>query len=759
MTERPDHDQENVNQLTLLVERISDYAIYMLTPDGAVASWNEGARRFKGYQRDEILGHHFSTFYTAEDRAGGLPDRALATAKELGRFEAEGWRVRKDGKRFWASVVIDRINDDQGKLVGFAKITRDISERKAAEAARRDGELQFRLLVQGVVDYAIYMLTPDGEIATWNSGAERIKGYTADEVLGTHFSRFYTEEDRAAGRPDKALSTARAEGRFEAEGWRVRKDGSRFRVHVVVDAIRDESGSLIGFAKVTRDITERLLLEAAQAALHNAQKLEAIGKLTGGVAHDFNNILQVIGGSVQLLSELVRDNAGAVRYANIALDAVERGAKLSSQLLAFARRQPLQPVVVNAGRIVREMRDLIQRALGEQVEIESVISGGLWNMQVDPGQLENVILNLAINARDAMPEGGKLTLEVGNAMLDDSYVRSEPDLPPGQYVVVSVSDTGTGMSAEVLDRAIEPFFTTKGEGKGTGLGLSMAFGFVKQSGGHFRIYSEVGHGTTIKMYFPRTHANEDLRPSALPAEISGGDQTILVVEDDANVQAMVVETLAGLGYRVLKADNAEAALAVLKAGVHCDLLFTDVVMPGTLKTPELARQAKALLPRLEVLFTSGYTQNAIIHGGRLDPGVQLLSKPYRREDLARKVAEMLKAGKHPGARRVLLVEDNEDARAMVVQLMQVLGYQARAVGSAEAALPLLAEQNFDVLMTDIRLPGLDGISLAQQAKSAQPGLHIVLCSGLASLPEQARTLNAVHLTKPFDQARLKAALG
>ncbi|UGQ48578.1 hybrid sensor histidine kinase/response regulator [Massilia endophytica] len=759
MTNRPDTDQENLEQLKLLVERISDYAIYMLTPDGVVASWNEGARRFKGYERSEILGRHFSIFYTPEDLAAGLPARALATAKELGHFEAEGWRVRKDGKRFWASVVMDRINDDQGNLVGFAKITRDISERKAADVARREGELHFKLLVQGVVDYAIYMLSPEGEVSTWNGGAERIKGYAANEVLGTHFSRFYTEEDRAAGRPGKALSTARAEGRFEAEGWRVRKDGSRFRAHVVIDAIRDEAGNLVGFAKVTRDITERMLLESAQAALHSAQRLEAIGKLTGGVAHDFNNILQVIGGSVQLLSELVHDNASALRYANIAMNAVERGAKLSSQLLAFARRQPLQPVVVNAGRIVRGIEDLTQRALGEQVEIESVISGGLWNTLIDPNQLENVILNLAINARDAMPEGGKLTLEVGNAMLDDNYVRSEPDVPPGQYVVVSVSDTGGGMPADVLERAVEPFFTTKGEGKGTGLGLSMAFGFVKQSGGHFRIYSEVGHGTTIKMYFPRVHANEDLRPSALPTEVTGGDQTILVVEDDPTVQAMVVETLTGLGYKVLKADNAEDALAVLKAGVHCDLLFTDVVMPGSLRTPELARQAKALLPHLEVLFTSGYTQNAIIHGGRLDPGVQLLSKPYRREDLARKISAILKPGKRAAPRHVLMVEDNEDARLMAVQVTEVLGYKVSAVGTAEAALALLATQDFDVLMTDVRLPGIDGISLAQKAKAAKPALHIVLCSGMSSLPEQTATLNAVHLLKPFNQTQLKAALG
>jgi len=585
-------DFHTQRRMQLLIERVADYAIYLLNPDGTVASWNAGARRFKGYTEAEIIGQHFSRFYTPADRAAGVPERALRTALEAGRFEAEGWRVRKDGTHFWASVVIDPIHDDDGQLVGFAKITRDISDKKLAREALRRTEEQFRLLVDSVIDYAIYMLSPEGLVTTWNAGARNIKGYQAEEVIGTHFGRFYTEEDRRNGLPDRVLATAREHGRYHGEGLRVRKDGTRFRADVVVDAIRDADGRLLGFAKITRDVTQRVQLEEARKALQHAQRLEAVGKLTGGVAHDFNNILQVIGGSLQLLGTSLMGQPAPQRHLQMALTAVDRGAKLSSQLLAFARRQPLQPYVLNPGRVVRNMEDLVRRAVGEHVEVETVVSASLWNATLDPHQLENVVLNLAINARDAMPGGGKLTVELSNTMLDDTYVSAAHEVPPGQYVLLAMSDTGTGMPADVLERAIEPFFTTKGEGQGTGLGLSMAFGFVKQSGGHFRIYSEVGHGTTIKAYFPRALEAEQTLPDPVVGEVRGGTETILVVEDDPNVQATVVGMLTELGYQVLRADNAEVALAVLKAGVRCDLLFTDVVMPGKLKTTDMVRQAK-----------------------------------------------------------------------------------------------------------------------------------------------------------------------
>ena len=764
-------DLNTQRRMQLLIERVADYAIYLLNPDGTVASWNAGARRFKGYTEAEIIGQHFSRFYTPADRAAGVPERALRTALEAGRFEAEGWRVRKDGTHFWASVVIDPIHDDDGQLVGFAKITRDISEKKLAREALRRTEEQFRLLVDSVIDYAIYMLSPEGLVTTWNAGARNIKGYQAEEVIGTHFGRFYTEEDRRNGLPDRVLATAREHGRYHGEGLRVRKDGTRFRADVVVDAIRDADGRLLGFAKITRDVTQRVQLEEARKALQHAQRLEAVGKLTGGVAHDFNNILQVIGGSLQLLGTSLMGQPAPQRHLQMALTAVDRGAKLSSQLLAFARRQPLQPCVLNPGRVVRNMEDLVRRAVGEHVEVETVVSASLWNATLDPHQLENVVLNLAINGRDAMPGGGKLTVELSNTMLDDTYVSAAHEVPPGQYVLLAMSDTGTGMPADVLERAIEPFFTTKGEGQGTGLGLSMAFGFVKQSGGHFRIYSEVGHGTTIKAYFPRALGAEQTLPDPVAGEVRGGTETILVVEDDPNVQATVVGMLSELGYQVLRADNAEVALAVLKAGVRCDLLFTDVVMPGKLKTTDMVRQAKALQPSMKVLYTSGYTQNAIIHGGRLDPGVELLSKPYRREKLASKVRQMLGAQDQapaapvaPGARpvptgpRVLLVEDDAQARELYRDILFSAGFQSDEAGTGQEALDLLARERYQAAVVDYSLPDVDGLTLARRIVAGHPDVAIVFASGYGSLVAGVSDITSRVLTKPFTDLQLKQAL-
>jgi PAS domain S-box-containing protein len=756
----------------LLIERVADYAIYMLNPDGTVASWNAGARRFKGYSDQEIVGQHFSRFYTEKDLAAGVPARALRTALEAGRFEDEGWRVRKDGTQFWASVVIDPIYDDNGELFGFAKITRDITDKKLARDVLRRTEEQFRMLVESVVDYAIYMLSPEGVVTTWNAGARKIKGYTAEEIVGSHFSRFYTDDDRRNGLPERILGQVREQGRFEAEGLRMRKDGSTFRASVVIDAIHDGEGKLVGFAKITRDVTERTQLEDAREALQHSQRLEAVGKLTGGVAHDFNNILQVIGGSLQLLSGTVAGIPAAQRHLNMALSAVDRGGKLAAQLLAFARRQPLQPVVLNTGRVVRGLEELVQRAVGETVEVETAVSASLWNTLIDPHQLENVVLNLAINARDAMPNGGKLTIELSNTMLDDSYVSAAHEVPPGQYVLLAISDTGTGMAPEVLARAVEPFFTTKSEGQGTGLGLSMAFGFVKQSGGHFRIYSEVGHGTTIKAYFPRSMDVEQALPEPAAAEVRGGSETILVVEDDLNVQATVVGMLSELGYHVLRADNAEMALAVLRAGVRCDLLFTDVVMPGKVKSPDMARQAKALLPNLKVLYTSGYTQNAIIHGGRLDPGVELLSKPYRREKLAAKVRQMLgtqeqapAAASAPAVRsirpdglRVLLIEDDAQARELYRDILEAAGYRVAEAPTAAAAMEALGKERFDAAVVDYSLPDLDGLSLARRIVAAHPGVALVFASGYGSLVAGASDMAARVLTKPFTDLQLKHAL-
>src|SRR5687768_7681463 len=348
----------------LLIEAITDYAIFMLDPNGFVTSWNPGAQRFKGYVADEIIGQHFSRFYTQEDRDSELPTRALQAALRDGKFEAEGWRVRKDGTRFWAYVVIDPIHLQGGELIGFAKITRDLTERKAAEDALRKSQEEFRLLVQGVTDYAIYLLDKEGRVANWNLGAQRIKGYLPGEIIGSHFSRFYTDEDKATGEPQKALDTVRNAGRFEKEGWRVRKDGNRFWAHVIIDAIRNEDGELLGYAKITRDITERretqLQLEKTRDALFQAQKMDAIGLLTGGIAHDFNNLLMAIQGSLELMRKRLPDDPRLRALLENALQGTRRGSTLTSRMLAFARRQELKQEPVNIPELVRGMTDLLQ---------------------------------------------------------------------------------------------------------------------------------------------------------------------------------------------------------------------------------------------------------------------------------------------------------------------------------------------------------------------------------------------------------------
>ncbi|HZZ90069.1 MAG TPA: PAS domain S-box protein [Caulobacteraceae bacterium] len=637
----------DADRYRLLVNSITDYAIFMLDPNGVVTSWNPGAERFKGYLADEIVGQHFSRFYTDEDRAAALPDQALRTAAEEGRFEREGWRVRKDGSRFWAHVVIDPVRDPSGRLVGFAKITRDLTARRGAEEALRRSQEQFRLLVQSVTDYAIYMLDPIGRVSSWNAGAARIKGYTADEVVGQHFSQFYTEEDRAAGVPAVGLETASREGRWETEGWRVRKDGSQFWAHVVIDAIRDEQGESIGFAKITRDVTERRKaeqeLEDARRALFQSQKMEAVGQLTGGVAHDFNNLLTVIIGGLDTIERSnVAQTPRLVRALDMARHAADRASGLTSRLLAFSRKQPLQPTPTDLNVLVRDMTDMLHRSLGEQIELEGVLSPRLWTAEVDQNQLESAILNLAVNARDAMPRGGKLTLETGNVYLGADYTARDAEVAPGQYVMICVSDTGSGIPKDNLSKVFEPFFTTKELGRGTGLGLSMVYGFAKQSGGHVTIYSEEGQGTSVKLYLPRYYGAEvPITSAAQPrSPVAEQDEVVLVVEDNPDVRAFSVMSLGELGYQVLEAIDSEGALELLAGDGRVDLMFTDVVLPGR-SGRELAAAAAQLRPGLKVLFTTGYSRNAIVHHGRLDHDVELLPKPFTFEQLAARVREVL----------------------------------------------------------------------------------------------------------------------
>ena len=638
-------DEESVtqNKFELLVQSVTDYAIYMLDPAGRVSSWNAGASRFKGYDAGEVIGKHFSIFYTDEEREKGIPEIALRTAEREGRFEIEGWRVRKDGSQFWANVVIDPIRDPDGQLVGFAKVTRDLTERRAAEQELRASEERFRRLVQSVTDYAIYMLDPEGRVSSWNAGAERFKGYASEEIMGEHFSRFYTDEDKQAGIPTLALRTAKDEGRFEAEGWRVRKDGSRFWASVIIDPISDDEGALIGFAKVTRDLSEK---RAIEEQLRQSQKMEAVGQLTGGLAHDFNNLLTGISGSLEIMqARIAQGRLNEVdRYMMAAQGAVKRAASLTHRLLAFSRRQTLEPKPTDVNRLLGDIEELVRRTVGRPgIEVEAVGASGLWTTLVDPNQLENALLNLCINARDAMPDGGKITLEATNKWIDERAARKH-DLPVGQYVSVCVTDTGTGMTPEVMAKAFDPFFTTKPTGEGTGLGLSMIYGFARQSGGQVRIYSEVGHGTTMCIYLPRyaedAHSEEDATDS-VQDDAHGDGEVVLVIDDEPTIRMLIAEVLAESGYAVIEAPDGPTGLKILDSTSRIDLLITDVGLPGGMNGRQVADAARVNRPNLKVLFITGYAENAVIGQSRLESGMFVMTKPFQMELLAHRIREII----------------------------------------------------------------------------------------------------------------------
>lgn len=617
----------------LLVESVVDYAIYMLDATGQVVSWNAGAQRFKGYRADEVIGTHFSRFYTAADRAAGVPQLALERAVRDGHFEAEGWRIRKDGTRFWAHVLIDPILDETQQLIGFAKITRDLTERKSAAEELRQSQTQFRTLVQGVTDYAIYMLDSTGHVSSWNSGAERIKGYSSDEIIGEHFSAFYTEEDRAAGEPMRNLRVAESVGRAEREGWRVRKDGSRFWAHVLIDRILDDDGRLLGFAKVTRDVSDQRKaaeeLEQTRNALFQSQKLEAIGQLTGGVAHDFNNLLMAIVASLELLDRRVPDDAQLHKLLDNAKAAAFRGAALTQRMLAFARRQELKPAAVDLVALVHGMSDLLQRSLGSLVPVEVRFPLKLEAVLVDANQLELALINLVVNARDAMPEGGLVTIAAASAVVAQGH---ESNLPAGRYVCLSVTDQGLGMDAETARRATEPFFSTKGVGKGTGLGLSMVHGLVEQTGGRLLIRSTPGQGTAVEMWLPLAPAGSAgaALPSAtteLPTPASN-KLSVLAVDDDPLVLETLVAQLEDLGHTAVRASSASEALTLLDGHTHFDLVITDHAMPG-FTGAQLIRRIAESWPRIPVILATGYAELAEAEPIR----ATRLNKPFTRQDL------------------------------------------------------------------------------------------------------------------------------
>jgi PAS domain S-box-containing protein len=513
--------------------------------------------------------------------------------------------------------------------------------RRARSEVISPGDEQYRLLVDAVVDYAIYMLDPNGRVSSWNSGARRLKGYGAAEIIGEHFSRFYTDDDRASGLPQRGLAAATRDGRFENEGWRVRKDGTRFWASVVIDAVRDDNGTLLGFAKVTRDITERrdaqLALEEAREALFHSQKMEALGRLTGGIAHDFNNLLTAILGSLELLRQRMPQSSSAdeLRLVDNAMQAGERGAWLTRRMLAFARRQDLELRPVDLIALVRGMTDLLQRSLGPAVTIQTRFAARLPNVMADPNQLELALLNLAMNARDAMPDGGPVVLAAR-----EETVASGGLMAPGRYVCFSVIDQGIGMDETTLARATEPFFTTKGPGKGTGLGLSMVHGVAEQSAGRLALRSRKGEGTTAELWLRAadgTSAPQGEASTHRP-ETKMRPLTVLAVDDDALVLMSTALMLEGLGHTVLSATSATQALEILRRGQSVDLVVTDEAMPQ-MRGSQLAEAVRAERPGLPIILATGYAEPRAGEDAKLPR----LEKPFSQGDLGRMVDEVMRS--------------------------------------------------------------------------------------------------------------------
>ncbi|MEQ9797328.1 response regulator [Parvibaculum sp.] len=690
----------------------------------------------------------------------------------------------------YLDFVFHPVSSAQSNVRGIFVQGHDVTEQRLAEIALRESEERFRLVAESA-PVKLWMGDAEGNCIYLNAMLRRFWGVTPEEV--PHFNWLETvHPDDMETLREPYQRAMRDHAPFSVEVRFRRADGVYRIINTTAQPRFGRHGEFEGMIGVNVDVTERRQAEEAQqelnatleqrvedeiarrskaeSALRQAQKMEAIGKLTGGVAHDFNNLLQVVSGNLQLLTKDVAGNERAeTRVAN-ALEGISRGAKLANQLLAFGRRQPLEPKVVNIGRLVNGMGDMLRRTIGEGVEVDTMVSGGLWNTLADPGQLENALLNLAINARDAMDGTGKLTIEVGNAFLDDAYAADHPEVEAGQYVVLAVTDTGEGIEPELLQQVFEPFFSTKPQGKGTGLGLSMVYGFVKQSGGHVKIYSERGHGTTVKLYLPRVTQNEDAITPTSAAAATGGTETVLVAEDDDAVRATVVDMLSELGYRVLTAKDAAGALTVIESGAPVDLLFTDVVMPGPLKSTELARKARERTPSIAVLFTSGYTENSIVHGGRLDAGVDLLSKPYTREALARKIRQVLgRAGPSGNVRpsapaatpkklSVLLCEDDVLIRMSTTEMLESAGMKVIESGSGAEALAAIEAEVPDVLIADVGLPDMTGVELAERVRDISAGLPIIFATGHSDVPGAETMPRTAIVTKPYDMGKLQGSI-
>jgi PAS domain S-box-containing protein len=701
-------------------------------------------------------------------------------------------------------LVFQALRDAGGQVQGVFIQGQDVTGQVLAQQEALAHAERFQTLAHSLPNQ-VWTADASGLLDWCNAQTRHYSGLEDDDLLGRGWARMVHPDDLpAAAEAWSAAVTHRHPYHVE---FRLQRHDGLYRWHIArALPLSDAQGQVRQWVGTNTDIDDQkaaqaLLgdlnnelarrvdersaeLERAQEALRQSQKLESIGLLAGGIAHDFNNLLQVLGGNLQLATRALGPANDATPMLDRALGAVQRGARLAAHLLAFSRRQPLQPRVINIGRLVRDMDELLRRSLGEAVQTETVVAGELWNTLVDPAQVESALLNLAINARDAMSGHGRLTIEAANVTLDDAYEQANSDTRAGDYVMLAVTDTGAGMTAEVARRAFEPFFTTKPAGQSSGLGLSMVYGFIKQSSGHVKVYSEPGMGTTVRLYLPRCTLDEDQPEPAEPLLPERGHECVLVAEDDDGVRDITVALLKDLGYQVLVARDGPTAMGIVDSGVHIDLLFTDVVMPGAITSTELARRAQRRLPGIAVLFTSGYTENAIVHGGRLDADVQLLSKPYNRDALARKLRQTLRLAAQAQSQaqtqtraptaaqdaetgapesggpplRVLVCEDDALVRESLDELLQGLDCTVATAATVAQARDVLPQWRPDLLITDLGLHDGNGQALAAWALAQQPGLVVAIASGRGSHEAATDLPGAYALPKPFDIDQLTALL-
>jgi PAS domain S-box-containing protein len=637
--------QQRLRQQTEELRRVfetSQDLIVVIDSRGHVVQISPSCNAILGYRPEEMIGRSGEKFIHPDHLEQLRGEMRAARRGENPRI-SDTRCIHKDGRTVWLSWL----GTWSPPVKRYFFVGRDMTESRKAQEILRESEQLARGIIDTALD-AFVQVDQRGIVRAWNTQAETMFGWSRAEAVGRNVFEVLAVDPKQASlklaMERFLLSGLEQVARPRREVSIRRRDGVIFPAELSVTALRTRDGFV--FNAFIRDLADKI---AAEERIRQAEKMEAVGQLTGGIAHDFNNILTVITGTIEILADAVKDDPQLSAITHMIDEAASRGADLTQHLLAFARKQPLEPRETDINLLIIDTTRLLQRTLGEHVEIESIFEEETCPAIVDPNQLATALLNLAFNARDAMPDGGKLVIETGIVVLDDNYSRLSGDVRPGTYAMIAVSDTGMGIPAAMLDKVFDPFFTSKGPGKGTGLGLSMVYGFIKQSAGHIRIYSEEGHGTTVKMYLPPAVGDSLATDAALSPALEGGDETILVVEDDKLVRDYVLTQLHSLGYATLDAANAAEALAIASSGPAFDLLFTDVIMPG-INGRQLADEILKIKPRAKVLFTSGYTENAIIHHGRLDQGVLLLAKPYRKSDMAATIRKAL-AGSEPADSR------------------------------------------------------------------------------------------------------------